>query len=271
MAVGMENNESRRQAAAEQERGRESEKVIAELRDEVARSMRVLDQKDVLALPDDRLIPTLRDYLDRPASLGHFESLVRPPEEGGEKKPPLTLDRIEADPKLYDRFKNYLLDKLPTEVQDQWEEKLEDAKTGRAAVRRLMENLAKPDVGVTLGFHTSTREMEDKDVIRPRKWDTTYISGGQETRIDEQDRLSVWYNLDGQRLFRDKNKWPRYLYLVEVNRGDASSARNIAPDGNALLSRKPLPIRHLIRLAGESGDSVVVEETMRRLGLEFEK
>lgn len=271
MTVSMENSESRRQTDVEQEQGRESEKVITELRDEVARSMRCLGRQQLDVLPDDQLIPTLRDYFDQPASLGHFESLVRPPQEGDGKKPPLTLDQIEADPKLYDRFKNYLLDKLPEAKQEEWEDKLEDERTGRAAARRLMEHLVKPDVGVTLGFHTSTQEQGDKLEIKPKKMDTTYLSDGRETRTGEQDKFNVWYSRGGQQLFRYQNEWPTFIYLVEVGRGDDAGARRIAPERDAFLSRRPLPIRHLIRLAGESGDAAVAEETMKRLGLEFEK
>jgi len=190
-----------------------------------------------------KLIARVFMYLNEPASREHFRRTVG------------ILASPEEEPTDTDEFQEYLIKKLPLQLQMRWRDWLD---SGEKETEDLLKVVSRPDRGLLLGFHVSPNDFgEVGQQVRPGVTDDIFVD--PETGKEYHDtNAKAWYSLDAKHLYGDKRA--RYLYFVEGSRQDLEGRRHYDRTNQSVYSYSPLVIRAKVSLS---------QELMDLLGLRF--
>lgn len=265
---------------------KEAEKAAQGVREFVAGVMPFLDRKKLDSLGDDELIPLLQRYWDSPSSLEHYRDLLL---EFSGLPPDTKIEDVNADAlideenPLHESFLEYLMNKLPIELHARWRDDLDKAADDvarQAVVKRLMKATSKAELGLNLGFHTSSSDL---GIIDPDPEDTEKTvrtiapvfsnDSFQDPKTGEwkeDNSAKTFYSNDKTKLYKDtkRKSLPRFVYVVEASRQDINSPGSYAPKVGAFHTKRALVARHKIPLMPD-GKETTAKATMDALGMSF--
>jgi hypothetical protein len=231
---------------------------LEDFRDFAWRSLRFLDEGKVRNLKPSEVLFLLQNYWDTPASFEHFKEMVATYGQipAGIDFATLWQDALTQYPDLYDDFLEYLVGKLPYELQEEWRKKIRDKKN----IESLIDAVSRDDSGLDLGFHTSPIDFwagEGDTTIKPTFSEDEFINTDtKEKRTDASAK--TWYSTNPKELYPGKiseSKTP-WIYLVEVSRGDKKTKRFYDKSKGAFYTHGSLVVRHRLPLTPEVMESL---------------
>lgn len=204
----------------------------------------ILNQKS-----SKELLNLYKHYLEQKANLNNFKKFYKEAaqKEINEKKPD----------EYFDKYKTYLLGKLPQQLQERLLEISEkQQETEKEFIKRLEEihrEREKINQRMILGFHCS-----DINFWKGEK-ETFIKSGSKEEVIGDIKKTGLhFYSIDPQHLYVTRSK---FLYLVEGSMYEIKNNKNVQSP-YWFYTERDLPVLKVIPL-----DNEVVES----LDLKFEK
>ncbi len=240
----------------------ETEKALKELRLFVSDNLDFLPMIAIERMNAGQQLALLKDYWDTPASFEHFTKLIEDHGSAAARANITTLveEEMREEAPLYDEFFNYLLHKLPLELQEVWEDSIEK---GKKTIDDLIKAVNHDERGLILGMHTSNKDFwqgEEQTSIEPSHSNDTYIMQGKERTSD--DFSNSWYFTDPKQVFPATGSGADYYYIVEGSRADLDGDRHFDKGHGLIYTHRDLPARLRIPLNSE---------IMKQMNAEFMK
>lgn len=227
----------------------ETEKALKNLRFFVSDNINFLPMSAIESMTAGQQLETLEDYWNTPASFDHFTRMIESHGSAVSRADITTLseDEMNEDAPLYNEFLDYLLNKLPIELKEVWEESIENS---TKTVEDLIKAVNNEKRGLILGMHTSQRNFwkgEGSTFINPSHSNDTYV--GEENR--DEDFSNSWYFMDPKQIFPASGNGADYYYIIEGSRVDLDGKRHYDKGHGLVYTHRKLPVRLMIPLNAE--------------------